>query len=609
VNDQTISNPALPVEQGVFGSLSAETARKIADTATRRTFMSGEQLIQQGDVGESMFIIQHGRVRMSIRRDDGSEDVVNILQRGDHFGELSLLNGGCRAATATAIMDTTVLEISRQDFFALTQALPEFSIMLSRTIGKWLLGAQTRKIARHRQSIIGVVRTTELTAQVAPSIARYFAGKNKTVEIFTDRVSFWELTAHKAIFPIHALSHSTDESAFVHALAAATKRCDHVFVDLYASRATAGLLLQCERIWWLIEQNKPAEEAFTAHAETILAQQSELKNRLQTVWIQPKSYNLADNPVYAIPTHLDALRCVFSVYHNELRPADLARLYHIARGVELGLALGGGGAHGLAHIGVIAALEEQGLYFDRVAGTSAGAIIAVGLGAGFNPKHLLSLFNNEMKPPKIVTWFPRATQLHLWTLFRFGLIEQRFRKYLKNLKLEQLLLPVHTIAADLIGGQAVIRSSGEVVGCVLESINYPVFGKPIWRDGLALVDGGVLINVPSSVLRKQRTDYIVAVDVGTKLHPAFGKNNAATPAGAMRHVGYFATLNRVLEVSSHELAKLHMSESDFLITPDTSAYPFADFTRGEQLFEIGYNAAQKVMPELKQRYEDFVERD
>jgi NTE family protein len=360
VNDQTISNPALPTEQGVFGSLSEEAARKIADTATRRTFMSGEQLIQQGDVGESMFIIQHGRVRMSIRRDDGSEDVVNILQRGDHFGELSLLTGGCRAATATAIMDTAVLEISRQDFFVLTQALPEFSIMLSRTIGKWLLGAQTRKIIRHRHSIIGVVRTTELTAQVAPSIARYFAGKNKTVEIFTDRVSFWELTAHKAIFPIHALNHSADESAFLHKLAAATKRCDHVFVDLYASRATAGLLLQCERIWWLIEQNKPAEEAFTAHAETILAQQSELKNRLQTVWIQPKSYNLADNPVYAIPTHLDALRCVFSVYHNELRPADLARLYHIARGVELGLALGGGGAHGLAHIGVIAAFEEQG---------------------------------------------------------------------------------------------------------------------------------------------------------------------------------------------------------------------------------------------------------
>lgn len=604
MNDQIVSDSALFSE---FGALSEEIAQKIVDTATRRTFKSSETLIQQGDIGSSMFIILYGRVRMSIRHDDGCERVVNILQQGDHFGELSLLIGGRRAATAIAIMDTAVLEISKRDFYALARTVPEFSIMLSRTIGKWLLGAQTRQIVRYKQSIIGLVRTTEWTAHIAPSIARYFAGKNKKIEIFTDRVSFWELTAHKDIFPIHTLNYPADESTFLHALATATKRCDHVFVDLYGNRATAELLLQCERIWWLIEQNKPEKEIATAQAENILKQQSELKNRLQVVWIQPKSYNLADNPLHAVPTHLDAIRCIYSVYHNEVRPADLARLYHIARGVELGLALGGGGAHGLAHIGVIAAFEEQGLYFDRVAGTSAGAIIAVGLGAGFNPRHLLSLFNTEMKPPGIMTYFPKATQFHLWMLFRFGLIEQRFRKYLKNLRLEQLLLPVHTIAADLISGQAVIRSNGEVVGCVLESINYPVFGKPIWRDGLALVDGGVLINVPSSVLRKQNTDYIVAVDVGTKLHPAFGKNNAGTRASDMRHVGYFSTLNRVLEVSSHELAKMHMSESDFLIMPDTSAYPFADFTRGEQLFEIGYNAAQKVMPELKQRYEDFVE--
>ncbi|MCP5251201.1 MAG: hypothetical protein H6939_05710 [Burkholderiales bacterium] len=77
---------------------------------------------------------------------------------------------------------------------------------------------------------------------------------------------------------------------FVHALAAATKRCDHVFVDPYASRATAGLLLQCERIWWLIEQNKPAEEAFTAHAEAILAQQSELRTACR-----PSGFSL--NPI------------------------------------------------------------------------------------------------------------------------------------------------------------------------------------------------------------------------------------------------------------------------------------------------------------------------
>ncbi|MCB1984316.1 MAG: cyclic nucleotide-binding domain-containing protein [Burkholderiales bacterium] len=606
MNDQIVSNRTLPID---LGELSYEDSQKIIDAATRRTFKSGEKLFQQGEIGKSMFFILYGRVRLSILREDGNEQVVNILRQGEHFGELSLLIGGRRAATATAIIDTTVLEISKRDFYRFTRSLPEFSIKLSRSIGKWLLGAQTRKIIRHKIGIIGLVRTTELTALIAPSIVRYFAGKNKKVEIFTDRLSFWELTAHKNIFPIHALNPESDYSKFLLELAAATQRCDHVFVDVYGNRAISELLLQCERIWWFIEQNLPVKESLTDQLETLLEQQSELKNRVQIVWVQQKTYKLAENTLYSIPTNLEAIRCIYSAYSNEVRSADLTRLYHIARDIHLGLALGGGGAHGLAHIGVISAFEENGLYFDRVAGTSAGAIIAVGLGAGFNPKHLLNLFNNEMRPPRVMKLIPKASNFYLWTLFRFGLIEHRFRKYLKDLKLEQLLLPVHTISVDLISGQAIIRSNGEAVGCVLESINYPVFGKPIWRDGLALVDGGVLINVPSSVLRKQRADFIVAVDVGTKLHPTFGKNTAQTPETEMKHVGYFSTLNRVLEVSSHELAKMHMSESDFLITPDTSTYPFSDFTRGEQLFEIGYNAAQQAMPELMKSYENFVEME
>jgi predicted acylesterase/phospholipase RssA len=162
---------------------------------------------------------------------------------------------------------------------------------------------------------------------------------------------------------------------------------------------------------------------------------------------------------------------------------------------------------------------------------------------------------------------------------------------------------------DLIKGEEIIRSSGDVVSCILESINYPLFGKPIFRDGLALVDGGVLINVPSSVLRKQRTDFIVAVDVSTKLSPTFGANSDRTLAADMKSVGYISTLNRVLDVSARELAKLHMSESNFLIAPDTSSCAFEDFTRGIELFEIGYNTAQAVMPELKQSYESFVEQE
>ena len=605
MNDQIV-NRAMPIE---LGGLSHEDTKKIFAAAERRAFKSGDILIREGDIGRSMFIVLFGRIRLSMHTDDGNEKTLNILQQGDHFGELALLIGSRRAATATAIMDSTVLEISKRNFFQIAKTIPDFSIKLSRTIGKWLLGVQTNKLIRHKLGVIGMVRTSELTSLITLSIARYFIGKGKIVEIFSDRLSYLKRSAFQNSCPVHALNHSTDDSNFLLDLVSATKRCDHVFIDVDARQASEEVLMQCERIWWLIAQNRPITEAFTTLAEHILNQQAELKNRMQAIWIQPQSSQIIGHAPYKLPSNLEDVHCIYNVGNSEIRAADLSRMYHIARDVHMGLALGGGGSHGLAHIGVVEALEEHGLYFDRVAGTSVGSIIAAGLGAGLSPKYMLSLFNNEMKPPLMMSRIPKISQFYLWTLFRFGLIEHRLRKYLHNLRLEHLLMPVHTISVDLISGQAVIRSAGDAVNCVLESINYPIFGKPIWGDGLALVDGGVLINVPSSVLRKQQANYIVAVDVGTKLHPTFGKNNAQTAKNDMKHVGYFSTLNRILEVSAHELAKLHMSESDFLITPDTSAYAFADFTHGEQLFEIGYNAAQQVIPELKQRYERFVEME
>lgn len=583
---------------------SDEEIQKVFDAGSLRKFKSGEKLCSQDQVGESMFIILSGRVRMIVHKDDGSEQVLGILQQGDHFGELVLLIGDRRTATATALMDTEVIEIAKGDFHDLVKQVPEFLFNLSRTISGWLRSQLTGEITRNRLGIIGLIRSSELTSIFVYQITQYFVEKNKKIEIFSDRPAYWK---SMGFGQVHIIPRGTNQK-LQWSLSEAAEQCDHVFVDIKSEHLLSEFLMQCEHIWWFAEQSKSKSHARIEQISNLLEQQPRLVSRLQIVWVQPKSHVLVKVIQHGVSTKLDELRCAYDRKTKNLRPADLARFYHAARGVHLGLALGGGGAHGLAHIGVIAALEENNLYFDRLAGTSAGAIIAGGHGAGFNQKHLLRLFNKEMQIPKFMKFVPKATKWHLLGLFRFDLVEQRFRKYLKNLTIEQLLLPVHMVSVDLISGQAVTRSQGDVVNCILESINYPVFGKPIFRDGLALVDGGVLINVPSSVLRKQQVDYIVGVDVGTILPTNFGKNTAQTSMANMKPVGYLSTLNRVLDVSARELAKLHMSESNFLIAPDTSSCPFEDFSRGEQLFEIGYNATQAVMPELKQSYENFVER-
>ena len=449
-----------------------------------------------------------------------------------------------------------------------------------------------------------------MTAVFAKQIAQFFIAKKKIIDVFSDRISYWEFTEHKRVHVIPNTQQGTNSTFLQLELTKASEQCDHVFIDITHDKAIPMLLMQCERIWWFIDQIESKKSAlFIEQINDFLKQHSELANRIQVVWVQPKLNRLAKIVQHHNATNFEDMRCAYDLKTKNLRLADLTRFYHSARGVHLGLALGGGGAHGLAHLGVIAALEKNGLFFDRLAGTSAGAIIAAGLGAGYDQQHLLKLFNREMSPPKFMRFVPWGSKWYLMWLFRFGLVEQRFKKYLKDVTIEQLLTPVHIVSVDLIGGNEIIRSTGDVVSCILESINYPLFGKPIFRDGLALVDGGVLINVPSSVLRKQRTDYIVAVDVSTRLSPNFGRNSRKTRAIDMKSVGYISTLNRVLDVSARELAKLHMTESDFLIAPDTSSCLFEDFTRGKELFEIGYSATLKVMPELKKSYEDFIEQE
>ncbi len=263
-------------------------------------------------------------------------------------------------------------------------------------------------------------------------------------------------------------------------------------------------------------------------------------------------------------------------------------------------------ARGIAHLGVIKVLEEEGFYFDRLAGTSAGAIIAAAAAVGMSVDDTAQLLAQEMAPPRWLSWLPGSPRWYLLALFRLGLVEPKFRRYLGDTMFEQLAVPCHIISVDLVSGDERIRESGDVVRSILESINHPVFGKPLLHGSEALVDGGVLINVPASVLRKRGADFVVAVDVGAKLSPSFGRLKAGRDGERLRAPGYFSTLTRVIDVSQRGLALLHMSESDYLLTPDTSPYPFEDFTQGEGLMAAGEAAAREAVPQIKQLFAEFL---
>ena len=177
--------------------------------------------------------------------------------------------------------------------------------------------------------------------------------------------------------------------------------------------------------------------------------------------------------------------------------------------------------------------------------------------------------------------------------------EGMLRKHFFDWKLEQLLIPLATIAADLVTGTEYVRRSGDAVLGILESINLGGISKPICRDGMALVDGGYLNNVPADTLIADDATYVISVDVSSRIADSFAGNTRETPTEQMRIPRINQVISRIREVAQKNLSVMGAAQSDFTITPNVSQVSFVDFKSTPQIADIGYSATLDCMDDLK----------
>ena len=162
-----------------------------------------------------------------------------------------------------------------------------------------------------------------------------------------------------------------------------------------------------------------------------------------------------------------------------------------------------------------------------------------------------------------------------------------------NWTLEQLILPFTSVTADLVTAEQVHRSNGDAANAILESINLPGVSQPICRDGMALVDGGILNNVPADVLVNQGATFIVAVDVAAKIGHSFVGNTPATPTAEMNIPNMFQTLGRVRAAQDRNIRKMGAGDADLTIEPDVSAFQLTDFQNASAIAHQGVIATRK----------------
>ena len=240
---------------------------------------------------------------------------------------------------------------------------------------------------------------------------------------------------------------------------------------------------------------------------------------------------------------------------------------------KIGLALGGGVAKGLAHIGVVRALLQLGVPIDCVAGTSSGSLVGALVAAAISPTEIEAIARATRWRDIVKPIIPRLGFLDA------GRLEQLLNRILGDRRIEDLAMPFAAVATDIETGKAVILRQGPLARAVRASCSVPGFFTPVEIDGRLLVDGGVVNNVPVDVARSLGADLVIAVDLSGNID--------ATPFN--RHI--FGVLLRSYEIMLHEKRALEAKGADVLIRPRVERLGLVNLEATDAYIKAGYEAA------------------
>ncbi|MBO5525575.1 MAG: patatin-like phospholipase family protein [Clostridia bacterium] len=179
----------------------------------------------------------------------------------------------------------------------------------------------------------------------------------------------------------------------------------------------------------------------------------------------------------------------------------------------LGLVLGGGGARGIAHVGFLQALDEEEIYPDYIAGCSMGSIVGAAYASGMKPEQIKEIALN-LKLKDIAK--PNLGGLRTMGLLKTEKIRDLLISVMGDITFDQLKIPFRCNAVDIMSGKAVTFSEGSVIDAIIASSSIPSVFEPIKKNGMVLLDGGVLDRMPAQIVKDMGAERIVAVDpIGT----------------------------------------------------------------------------------------------
>lgn len=580
---------ALLAETSLFAGTEPSALDELAACTEIVHVPSGRNLIDLGATAQHLFILAVGRLR--VRLADGT--VINEIGRLEPVGEISLLSGEQRSATVYAVRDSKVLRIGRAALFRVFEKHPAALLAISRTVIERLRQNQraaSLAAARRWRSFALLPASDGLDLDgFARELCEALGHGGRTARMDAATVDA-ALGTGVAQTPFGG----PDEDRLIEWLHQREMSSHHLLYvgDAEASPWARRCLRQVDRILVLADAYREPR----AGAMLDALRDSGVRAPIDLILLRPHGLRPGSAMAWR--------RAAGATAHYYVRPHQPRDVAHVARsltGRALGLVLGGGGARGFAHIGLLRAFEELGFDVDLVGGSSMGAWVSALHACGHSSHEIQRIAHDTFVARKLLNdyLFPSVALI-------------RGRKFLRQLEslfgerqIEDLHTPFFCVTTNLTRGIAQIHDHGRLSTWLATSMCIPGIAPPVGYRGDLLVDGAVINSLPTDVMREMGRGPIIASDVSTEGGIAAPGVEGPDPECLLRWQGQgkrpnlLSILFRTATLTSESGVAARAARADLYLRMPVGRIGVFDWKRIDELVETGYRMGLERLPAFR----------
>jgi NTE family protein len=573
----------------ILASLTPEHVATLASHATEQKHRAGELILRAGERNRTLYLLKSGRLAVQIPRGDASETVAH-LDPGAPFGELSFITGRTCSADVRAVADATVVSIAESALSERPDTRQQVLEMLAMTIAERLHASVSNRVADEPARVVMLHQLpswgapSAFAAELTRSLARQTEWSVLRVDF--DRAASREPTPTGDRVASATVSTSQDRDAVV--------------AELRAQLSSWRRLFPC-----IVVNSTPQSAAFAERATPFADWHGYLlgpQDRLPAA-PSPREFVVQDSSAACLPRLSGSEQLIADVTRSEqlhasgesVTPRFIRTVDSIARCIarlQVGLALGGGGAWAWSHIGVIRVLQRAGVPIDAVSGCSMGSIVGGLLTTGSDAQAL------EHAAREWHRRFPSTIEYRFWRmhLARVSAIRKMLREYFGERRVNHTDIPFWPNALDVEAAEEVAMMDGDLVSALLASMALPAWLPPMSRDSRLLIDAAFVDPVPARLTRQMHCSLNIAVN-------AIGPFKARALKTRFPFRAY-DFVSRCLHIVGHRLGQAQIeAAADIVLVPDLPPdSSMLSFGRYAELIAAGEREAEARLPLILARY-------